>query len=74
MTETLRAPPSIFSDPDRGSLLDLLDRILDQGVVVHGELILSVAGVDLVFLGLHVVVASVDRMTRARHEVSEVTG
>ncbi|CAL75179.1 Putative gas vesicle synthesis protein, GvpJ-like (GvpA-related) [Bradyrhizobium sp. ORS 278] len=71
MTDNLRSPPSIFSDPDRGSLLDLLDRILDKGIVVHGELILSVAGIDLVFIGLHVVVASVDRMTRARRELLE---
>jgi hypothetical protein len=74
MSEKFRAPPSIFSDPDRGSLLDLLDRILDKGVVIHGELILSVAGVDLVFLGLHVVVASVDRMKRARLDMIEEVG
>jgi hypothetical protein len=55
-------------------LLDLLDRILDKGVVIHGELILSVAGVDLVFLGLHVVVASVDRMKRARLDMIEEVG
>jgi len=74
MSEKPRASPSIFSDPDRGSLLDLLDRILDQGVVVHGELILSVAGVDLVFLGLHVVIASVDCMARTRRELVEGVG
>jgi len=74
MTDHRPAPSSIFSDPDRGSLLDLLDRILDKGVVIHGELILSVAGVDLVFLGLHVVLASVDRMTEARRGMLENPG
>lgn len=43
------------------SLLDLLDRILSKGVLAHGDLTLSVAGVDLVYLGLRAILTSADR-------------
>jgi Gas vesicle protein len=42
------------------ALIDLLDRLLQGGVAIHGEIMLSVAGVDLVELDLRVLVASVD--------------
>ncbi|MFH1484077.1 MAG: gas vesicle protein GvpJ [Chloroflexota bacterium] len=44
------------------TLLDLLDRLLDKGVVVAGELTLSVAEVDLIFASLRLVVTSVDKI------------
>jgi len=44
------------------TLLDLLDRLLDKGVVAAGELTLSVAGVDLIFASLRLVVTSVDKI------------
>jgi gas vesicle structural protein len=48
------------------TLLDLLDRILDKGVVIHGDITLSVADVDLVYLGLRVLLTSVDNIERLR--------
>ena len=42
------------------SLLDVLDHVLNAGVVIHGSLVLSIAGVDLVYLGLNVVLTSVE--------------
>ena len=42
------------------SLCEALDRILHKGAVIHGEVMISVAGIDLVYLGLQVVLASVD--------------
>jgi hypothetical protein len=42
------------------TLVDLVDRLLDKGVVIGGDVILSVAGVDLVYLSLRALVASVD--------------
>lgn len=42
------------------SLVDLLDRVLDRGVVISGDVILSVAGVDLVHLGVRLVLKSID--------------
>lgn len=42
------------------SLADVLDRVLDKGAVVVGEVVISLAGVDLVYLGLNLVLASVE--------------
>ena len=47
-------------------LVDLVDRLLDSGVVLRGEMWLSVADVDLVFLGLDLVLCSHDRIRDAR--------
>ena len=42
------------------SLPELLDRVLAKGAVVVGEVIISVAGVELVYLGVNLVLASVE--------------
>ena len=47
------------------TLLDLVDHVLHTGVVIRGKLVLSLAGVDLVYLGLDVVLTSVE--TALRH-------
>jgi gas vesicle structural protein len=47
------------------SLLDILDHVLNAGVVIHGSLVISLAGVDLVYLALNVVLTSVE--TALRH-------
>ncbi|HKW76670.1 MAG TPA: gas vesicle protein GvpJ [Terriglobales bacterium] len=49
---------------DEVSLLDILDHVLNAGVLVHGSLVLSLAGVDLVYLGLNVVLTSVETALR----------
>ncbi len=41
------------------TLLELLDRLLEGGVAIHGEVTLAVADIDLVRVGLRLVVASV---------------
>jgi gas vesicle protein GvpA/GvpJ/GvpM family len=46
------------------SLLDLVDRLLDGGVVIHGEITLAVADVDLVYVGLRALIASVETIER----------
>ena len=43
----------------RMTLLELLDRLLGTGVVVDGKVLLSVADVDLVYVGLRMVLSSV---------------
>jgi hypothetical protein len=47
------------------SLLEILDHVLNAGVVIHGSLVISVAGVDLVYLGLNVVLTSVETALRS---------
>ena len=49
---------------DEVSLLEILDHVLNSGVVIHGSLVISLAGVDLVYLGLNVVLTSVETALR----------
>lgn len=46
-------------------LVDLVDRLLETGVVVSGDVMLSVAGVDLVQLGLRAVLEGIDGRSKA---------
>jgi len=55
------------------ALLELLDRVVDHGVVIAGDITISVAEVDLIYLGLRVMLTSVERAEelrtgRSRHE------
>ena len=50
------------------TLLDVADRLLDTGVSLTGEATISVADVDLIYLGLDVVLGSVEKM-RGSHNV-----
>jgi gas vesicle structural protein len=47
------------------SLLDIIDHVLNAGVLIHGSLVISVAGVDLVYVGLNVVLTSVETALRS---------
>lgn len=59
--------------PDRQELAlsDLLDRALNKGVVIWGEATISLAGVDLVYVGLKVLVGSVEAAERMRVAAQE---
>ena len=48
------------------TLLDLLDRILDKGVILWGDITISVADVDLVYVGLKVLLTSIESAERMR--------
>ncbi len=48
------------------ALVDVLDRVLDKGAVVVGDIVISVADIDLVYIGLRVMVSSVETMERLR--------
>lgn len=52
------------------TLLELVDRVLHKGVVVSGDITLSVAGVDLVYVGLRLLLASAGTIDRLREESS----
>lgn len=51
---------TIETGEDEGSLCDLLDRLLDTGVVIRGDLVLTVADIDLVYVGVHALAASME--------------
>jgi len=44
------------------SLLDLVDHVLNKGVMVHGEVILGVAGVDLIYLRVTALLCAADKL------------
>ena len=55
--------PAVIADEsaqETASLCDALDRVLDVGAVVKGELTISVAGIDLVYINLSALLASVE--------------
>jgi hypothetical protein len=47
------------------SLLETLDHVLNRGLVIAGEITIAVADIDLIFVGLNVMVSSVE----TAHEV-----
>ena len=47
------------------SLLETLDHVLNRGLVIAGEITISVADIDLIFVGLNILVSSVE----TAHEV-----
>jgi hypothetical protein len=48
------------------TLLELVDRVLNMGVVLSGDITLSVADVDLVYVGLRVLLSSVATLEEQR--------
>jgi hypothetical protein len=61
---TLYASSGVRSPAARpATLLDLLDRLLEGGVVIHGRIKLAAADIDLVELDLSVLLAAIDKVT-----------
>ena len=56
--------------PREASVLELVDRLLHKGVVLVGEATISVAGVDLIYLGLNVVLAAVETIEARERKAS----
>ena len=58
-------PPAraLFEEAD-ATLLDLADNILTKGVVIDAEIVLGLAGVDLVYVRLSALVSAADKVRR----------
>ena len=52
------------------TLVELVDRVLNKGVVVSGDITLAVADVDLVYVGLRVLLASVGTIERLQEQAA----
>ena len=50
------------SRDSRATLVDLLDRVLDKGLVVYADIIISVAGVPLIGVNLRAALAGMETM------------
>lgn len=53
------------------SLLETLDHVLNRGLVIAGEITIAVADVDLIFVGLNVLVSSVETANEVLKERSK---
>ena len=62
-TATERPGTALFEDAD-ATLLDLVDNILTKGVVIDAEVVLGLAGVDLVYLRVSALLVAVDKLRR----------
>ena len=49
---------------EQSSLLDVLDNVLNRGLMVNGDLVLGVANVDLIYVKLSVLLAALDKVTK----------
>ena len=49
-------------EPPESSVLDLIDSLLNKGVMANGEVTLGVAGIDLIYLRLSSILCAADRV------------
>ncbi len=73
-TFLVRRTPGLTSQPnenarqdlpllaERLALIDALDQLVKRGVIVVGEATLSLAGIDLIYVGLNVLIGSVETL------------
>jgi hypothetical protein len=54
----------MLADSRQASLCEVLDRVLNKGAVIDGEATISVAGIDLVYLGLKLMLTSIETARR----------
>ena len=48
------------------TILEVLDRVLNKGVILTGDIVISVADVDLVYLGVKLMLSSVETMEQIK--------
>ena len=53
-------PASVLEDEEHISLCETLDRVLNKGVVIQGDITIAVADVDLIYLGLRLLLSSIE--------------
>ena len=53
-------------EPSESSLLDVIDNLLNRGVVLNADVILALANVDLVYLRLSALLCAADRVLPGR--------
>ncbi len=52
---------TMFNKSDNVTLVDALDKVLEKGAVINGDVVIRVADVDLVFLGLRLILTSISK-------------
>jgi hypothetical protein len=54
----------ILDEDEELSLLETLDHVLDRGLVIAGEVTIAVADIDLIYVGLNLLLGSVESVNR----------
>ena len=56
------------------TILELLDRVLTKGVILTGDIVISVADIDLIYLGVKLMLSSVETMEqlKSRKSIKEI--
>jgi hypothetical protein len=62
----------VSQSPDAGSLAEVLDRVLDKGIVVDAWARASLVGIEILTIEARVVVASVDTFLHYAEEITKV--
>ena len=73
-SEPVRADGATHAGPcdeDHVSLCEVLDRVLNTGVVVVGEVVISVADIDLIYLSLNLILTSVETARGRKNEAAK---
>lgn len=61
----MKTVPNPFRDAEEQvTLCEVLDRVLNKGAVIQGDITISVADVDLLYLGLRLIVTSIETAQR----------
>jgi hypothetical protein len=66
VTRPKRSEADAIVERADASLLEIIDHVLNKGVMIQGEVILGVAGVDLVYLRLSALLCTADRLLDPR--------
>ena len=71
MTDLPRLPDEPQAEDEEISLVDLVDHVLNKGVVLVGHATIAIADIDLIYLGLNVVLTSVETARRIAQQSQE---
>ena len=63
---------AVERSPGGTSLIDVLDRVLDKGIVIDAWVRVSLVGIDLITVEARVVVASIDTYLKYSEAVGQV--
>lgn len=50
------------------ALIDILDTVLYKGVAIKGDLVITIAGIDLVYVDLKILITAVETLAEAREK------
>jgi Gas vesicle protein len=62
MSKRVQAAAELVLDSGESTVLDVLDELLNKGVVADGDVTIGLAGVDLIYLRLSALLCAADRV------------